>query len=176
MIAASCSTLQIHSDHDPNANFSRYRTYGWATEPGAAIAPDISGVPSELIDQRIRGAVDSQLAAKGLRRASGGESPDLLVTYHLKQRQKAEAAGGAGLGFGYGFGPWFGSAGYPSYSYQQYTEGTLVLDLVDARSKRLAWRGIATDKTEGPEKSDEKISQAIAETLERYPPGPPPSG
>jgi hypothetical protein len=170
-VLAACSTLRVSSDYDPKANFSQYRTYAWPKEH-ASMAVDISGVPSGLIEQRIRSAVDAQLQVKGLRKVKDEERPDLYVYDHVTQRQKLESYGaGFGLGYGYGYGPWgVGGIASPIYNIRQYTEGTLVLDLVNAQNHQLVWRGIASDIVEEPKKSAEKIHHAVAETLKEFPP------
>ena len=166
---AACSSLDVYTDHDPAANFSNYHTYAWLPESSGRAAPDISGMPSDLMEWRIRAAVDSQLGAKGLRKASSEERPDLMISDRVTQKEKVNATEG-GAGFGYGWGPWSGGLSNPSSDIRQYTEGTLVLDFIDAGSKRLVWRGIASDVVEEPGKSAEKINQAVSKTLAKYPP------
>lgn len=171
---AACSTLEVHSDYDPRADFAQYRTYSWAPDAASKPASDISGVPSDLMESRIRAAIESQLGTRGLKQAKGGEKPDLLVRDQFAQSQQVEATGaGYSLGLGYGYGPWYGAFGGPSFpSVRQYTQGTLVIDLIDAETKRLVWRGIASDETAAPDESTEQINEVVAETLQKYPPRP----
>lgn len=170
---AGCSSIDVHTDHDPSADFSQYRTYDWEpVEPGHE-ASDLSGVPNPLLEKRIRSAVEAQLAEKGLRKAGAEAAPDLLVRSRVVQRQRLESTGShVGLGLGFGRGYWgAGVAGYPGgVETRQYTEGTLVLDFIDSRTNHLVWRGIATDTVGPPEDSQEDVSEAVAETLEKYPP------
>lgn len=172
LLLSACSTLEVQSDHDPTADFTKYRTYVWLHDEESRPASDISGVPSDLIEHRIRAAIQAQLGIKGLKPIEKGERPDLLVRAQLVQRQKVEASGiGASLGVGYGYGPWYGAVGGPTFpSVRQYTEGTLVIDLIDAGSRRLVWRGIANDATPEPGKSTEQINKVVSETLQKYPP------
>ncbi|HUP56674.1 MAG TPA: DUF4136 domain-containing protein [Bdellovibrionota bacterium] len=171
-LATACSTLEVHTDHDPRANFSEYKTYAWAPESSSKRAADISGVPSELIERRIRSAVDASLSSKGLKLAETPEKADLLVDDHLTQREQVESSGtSVGVGYGGGYGPWGAGIGFPVGNVRQYTQGTLVIDLIDADTKKLVWRGIASDALETPENSQEQINDAVAETLERFPPG-----
>ncbi|MBC7693574.1 MAG: DUF4136 domain-containing protein [Methylotenera sp.] len=167
-----CSTLDVHSDHDPSADFSKYRTYSWAPTPAGQEPSDSSGVPSGLVEKRIRGAADSLLPAKGLTPAAAGQEGDVVLHDRITQKEKVQSSNvGVGVGLGFGYGPWSGfGAGYPGGSTYQYTQGTVVLDFVEAKSKTLVWRGSATDAASSPEDSPGKIREAVTKILEKYPP------
>jgi hypothetical protein len=56
---------------------------------------------------------------------------------------------------------------------QEYEEGTLVLDFVDADTKGLVWRGVATDALDAhatPEDRGKQIQEAVTKILAKYPP------
>jgi hypothetical protein len=173
---AACSTLSVHADHDPRADFTRYHTYAWSPDSGSKPASDISGLPSDLMENRIRATIEAQLATRGLKPAKAGEKPDLFVRDQLVQRQMLEGSGaGYSVGFGYGYGPWYGAIGGPLYpSVRQFTEGTLVIDLIDVDNHRLVWRGLANDELANLDDSPQQVDQIVTETLRRYP--PPPTG
>jgi hypothetical protein len=72
---------------------------------------------------------------------------------------------------GYGWG-WWGFAGTETYV-DQYEQGTLILDVIDAGSNKLIWRGSAAarvvdDKT--PEERTRRVNEAVEKILERFPP------
>jgi hypothetical protein len=79
--------------------------------------------------------------------------------------------------WGYGYGPYetyygehWGAGGIATYTFE---EGSLVLDFVDTKTKRLIWRGSAKaeiDSVDSPEKSTEIIDKAVKEILKNYPP------
>jgi hypothetical protein len=168
---SACSNLRVKSDFDPQADFSGYKTYSWLPEDHPSAAADSSGVPSDLVEQRIRTSIERQLLTKNLRPAMAGTTPDLYVTDHQIQRERIDTTGsGSGMGLGYGFGSWGGGASSSIYDVRSATEGTLVIDLVDTRSSRLVWRGMATDPVPAPEQSAGRIDQAVAETFKKYPP------
>jgi hypothetical protein len=63
--------------------------------------------------------------------------------------------------------------GYSETYVREYTEGTLVLDLVDGEKGELAWRGTAqaeVTQTQDPEKRQQRIRKAVAEILQQFPP------
>lgn len=168
-LTTGCSTLEVHSDHDPRAAFGSYRTYAWEMASGS-VAADLSGVPSAFMDQRIRESVDEQLARKGLARVEPREHPDVRVSYRSAQRERLRSAGTVGFGMGYGYGSRMGAVGLPAGGVDSYTQGTIVIDIMDARNDALVWRGIASDVVADPDESRLKIREAVAKTFELYPP------
>jgi len=65
---------------------------------------------------------------------------------------------------------WGGFADATTYV-ENYTEGTLIVDLFDTASKKLIWRGSATDVLSGkPEKDEKKVDKGVAKMFEHFPP------
>jgi hypothetical protein len=141
----------VTTDSDPSAPFATYRTYAWT--PGTASAVS-------LTEQRIHAAVTAQLQGRGLTQVDA--NPNVYVATHVTTRQVPQVIAD-------GFGPW-GLGGVTSL--QSYTEGTLVVDLYDANTKKMVWRGVAKSTVSSkPEKNTEKIDKGVAKMFERYPPG-----
>jgi hypothetical protein len=188
LLLAGCSTLDVHTDYDRSVDFSDYHVYRWqdgappfgppAPAAAGAETPDATGVPSPLMERRLRAAVDDQLRARGFRLAQAGQAPDFLVSDHLRYKDRIETTGtGVGLGLGLGFGlgpggysPLGGFAGVPLSSARTRTEATLVLDFTDARTGELIWRGIATDTARPAEENGQQVREAVAAILKEYPP------
>jgi Domain of unknown function (DUF4136) len=76
-----------------------------------------------------------------------------------------------GGGWPYGYGSYSMWAGAPrTYAdVSQYTEGTLILDAVDTRTKRLVFRGTGTAVVGGPESNARKIEEAVAKMVAALP-------
>jgi hypothetical protein len=56
---------------------------------------------------------------------------------------------------------------------QTYDQGTLILDIVDAKKKELVWRGSANgilDPGASPDKKASKVNEAVTKTLADFPP------
>jgi hypothetical protein len=115
--------------------------------------------------QRVGAAVEAGLKAKGYLQAEG--APDFLVATYVGRQSRIQVTD-----WGYGYGPrgaWYGG-GVDVYQYEQ---GSLVLDIVDARTKKLVWRGTATaiiDPGASPEERTKRINEAVAKMLEDFPP------
>jgi hypothetical protein len=159
LLLLACSHAKVQTEFDPKAEYPRYKTWAWiAQQPGPEQAQAIRN-PAVL--GLVRAAVERELAARGLAAASGGE-PDLLVAVHGFARDRIEVTN-------YGYASWHAPPMYAS-DVQVYREGTLILDLVDARTKQLVWRGTATDSVTSTSQVREVVDSAVREMLANYPP------
>lgn len=161
-ILTSCSSVRVNADYDKNINFSQYKTYAFHK----------SGIDkaeiSDLDKKRILRAIDAQMTAKGFTKS---ETPDLLVNIFTKEREKVDVNtyyNGWGYGWSYGWNPYlWGGRTYVSSS----TEGTLFIDLIDAKSKELIWQGIGTGYlSHNTEKKDERANEFVTQILSQFPP------
>jgi hypothetical protein len=134
--------------------------------------PEKAGIDS-LVVQRVKKAVNAELQAKGLMMTS--DNPDFLIAQHLGTKDKVQVRN---LGYDYGprrgywGGDWGGPGGVSTYEYE---EGSLILDFVDAKSKKMIWRGAANAEVQNidtPEKREKLISEAVHEILKKFPPAP----
>lgn len=156
-VLGGCSSASIHADFDSSVDFDSYRTFSWFTEPESGEGYEYSGP----LDERIKSAVDEELKAKGLLKAS--TNTDLFVAYHVAKRERVEVER-------WGYGGWWGTGGGEAYSYD---EGTLVIDVVDATTRKVVWRGTATgflEKDATPEERQERIDEAVRKMFSDYPP------
>lgn len=168
--AAGCSTMKVETEYNPGAPFASYRTYAWITaQPG----PE---QPPPLRDPRIRsmivGAVDREMAKKGMVRVQEGTSPDFLVSVLGFSRSRVEVSSyGYAYPAGFVYGPYGPAAvAMPVAQVTQYTEGTMFLDFVDAKTKQLFWRGTASDTVTSASAIPGTIDEAVRRLLEGYPP------
>jgi hypothetical protein len=161
----SCSTIYgVKYDFDQQVNFADLKTFDWMP------VPEKAGINS-LVVQRVKNAVNAELKAKGLMMTSN--NPDFLIAQHLGKKDKVQVTD-----WGYDYGPhggywggyWGAAGGVSSYNYE---EGSLILDFVDAKSKKMIWRGAAKAEVQNadtPEKSEKLINEAVKEILKKYPP------
>ena len=163
---AACSTVRVTQDYDPEEDFAQFKTYAWLDT-----GESISGSPaleSPLVDERIRAGIDSALGAKGLRKV--GSSPDLLVTYHLSIKDKVRVST---TDHYYRTRGW--TMSIPETQVDHYEEGTVVIDLADAKDQELVWRGIGRGRMRSqpgsPEQQKERAQSVAEEILAGYPPG-----
>src|SRR5262249_41736291 len=126
---------QVKTDYDRGADFSQYKTFSWAQVK----------TQDPLFIDRIKDAVNSALAAKGWTQVETGGDVS-IVAIQMTQNQQTLNTFYDGFGGGWGWRR-FGGGGFgeATTTTDTYKVGTLVLDLFDAKSKQLVWRGSTSD-------------------------------
>lgn len=151
----------VKADYDKRADFSKYKTFAFRKGTDA---------PTPFAQERIVNAISTQLKTRGL---TESETPDLLVYTHVQiSSEKRVDTTGYGYGGYPGWGGWGGGFATTSATVTDIPIGTLVTDVVDAKSNELVWRGIATDTlltNPTPEKSEKRINKAVAKLFTKYP-------
>ena len=151
---APAQKVAVDWDHD--ADFSKYKAYAWmeSKNPGP-----------ELAAKRMIAAIESQLAAKGLRKTHRSDA-DLAVVYNVGAKERVSVQG-----YDYGYGRYRWGGGTVRYDTTRYTDATLVVDLIDAKTHSLVWRGTASDTlSDKPENNEKKIQKAAEKMFKKYPP------
>lgn len=162
LFLASCSSVRVASDFDKNVDFNQYKTF-------AFFKSGIDKVEiSDLDKKRILRAIETEMLAKGY---TLSDTPDLMVSIFTKSHQEVNVNqynSGWGYGWGWGYNPYMygGSA-----SVSRHTEGTLFIDLIDAKKKELVWQGEGQGVlTQNSGDKEARISEFVAKILEQYPP------
>ncbi|WP_428224545.1 DUF4136 domain-containing protein [Flavobacterium sp.] len=157
-ILAGCSSVYVNTDYDKRANFSQYKTFAYLK----------SGIDkaeiSDLDKRRILYALDEALASKGFTKS---ENADILISFFTKERERVDYYNN--WGWNMGWNPWWGGFNYsmPITS----TEGTLIIDVIDAKTKELIWQGKGSGYlTQDVERKDARIKEFVSKILEKYPP------
>ena len=165
-VLASCSSVRVAQDFDKNVDFTNYKTF-------AFFKAGIDKVEiSDLDKKRILRAIEQEMMAKGFTKS---ETPDVLVNIFTKSSEQVNVNNyNSGIGFGYGYGYGFG---YNPWMYggqtsvSTSTEGTLYIDLIDAKKKELIWQGEGTGVlTMNSGDKDKRIQEFVAKILSQYPP------
>ncbi|MDD5218333.1 MAG: DUF4136 domain-containing protein [Candidatus Omnitrophica bacterium] len=173
---SGCALMEVSSDWDSTEDFSKFKTYAWASDKQA-----ITGNPqldNDLLDKRIRSAVDRDLQAKGFQKTPD-PNPDFLVSYKASVEGKLDVTNVPGEVYespwsmpdgtvGLGWDTW-GAASFVT----QYDEGTVLLDVADAKTKKLVWRGSVSavvGQNLTPEEKQQRIDEAIQKVLVKFPP------
>ncbi len=122
-----------------------------------------------------RHPLDQGLAAKGYTKSA---RPDFYIVYHITRSEQVQVSQYTDWGYGGAYSYRYGRGHYslwPNYpiSYAQvtrYTEGTLIVDFVDAKTSTSIWRGTATGTVGNAQSNQRKIEEAIRKMLESIPP------
>lgn len=161
---AAAFAQKVSTDHDSAANFAAFRTYYWMKDA-------VTG--NSLVDQRLHDALDRTLQTKGLQKVPEGQA-DLALGVHVATRERQTLnTFYDSFGPGWGFGGWGGS-GMATTNTSTYVEGTLLVDLFDAKTKKLVWRATAQGTvSDNPEKNAKKINSAAEKMFKKFPPRAP---
>ena len=174
VMMSSCSSIQFTSDMDETIDFNSYKTfmyYGWAQESNQIL--------NQLEQKRIESAFGDEMSKRNLEFVE--EGGDLIVTLFIvtqnKTRTSATTTNTGGYGYGYGgwhgYGPgygWGGGTSHTTYNEYEYTVGTLVIDIYDAKEKRLIYEAVAKGETQdNPKGQEERMKQIAARMMKDYP-------
>jgi hypothetical protein len=161
LFAFGCSTVSVHTDHASGIDFSAYKTFAQAPAPKSA-GPQLPGY-SEITGDHIQAAIAHALEVKGLTKA-GPDDADLIVSFAIDGQARQDLVDDGGM---YGYG----GLGYGDTYTVSYTEGTLTIDLFDAKSKKLVWHAYGQTKIYGSDNADSaKVDGAVADILKKFPP------
>ncbi len=176
LVLVSCeSPIHVAVDVDRSANLVAFESYAWiSAEPLIRQVDGVTQGPriSPIDDQRIRAAVDGQLAAKGWKRLESPDEADLVVSYGLGAQEKTDVyqtpTSGLYYGhYGYGYGGWYGGSIVQT---KQYTKGTLTIEFFVRRTKQAAWVGWASQRlSKSGANRQEVIDKAVAKILTDFP-------
>ena len=167
---AACSTLQVGSDYDRGANFFDYHSFAFMDRNHDR---SDSAVRNPLVAQRVRDDIKAGLMRQGF--TYDPARPDFIVDFTVGFRERTDIqtypqpfTGWYGPGPGFWGGPYWGSG----IDVQQYQEGTLSIDIFDARTHRPVWHGWAKKPLSESElnNSGMPLAEAVDSVLQKFPP------
>jgi hypothetical protein len=164
--------MQVSEDWNPDVDFSAYQSFALLEEEEPRPADQ------QLFAARVVDAIESVMREKGLRMTQS--DPDLLISWDAATEGKMSVSTyGTSYGGGYGRyrrgrGGWGGGVSYSTTSVDEWTEGTLVIEIIDARIEELVFTASAQAKlheNQSPEDRTDSVNRAIAKILDKFPPG-----
>lgn len=161
LMLTSCSTVRVATDYDKKADFNSYHSYAFY-KPGIDKAEI-----SDLDKRRILRGIDENLSQRGMKKS---ENPDLLISIFTKENQRVDIYNN-NFGYGWYWSPyWHG--GYYGTSVSRTPEGTLFIDIIDAKTNNLIWQGMGTADlhTQNVDKREARIKEIVNKILDKYPP------
>jgi len=149
---AGCNGPTVQYDYDARMNYSGYRTFDWTAEPAHAPVPG-GGFDNPIMNERVRRAVETELAAKGFHRDVTAD-PDFLVTYYPAREPGRSQQ--VHLGVGFGMGPLGIGVGGP---------------VGDPHREAMAGIVLEVQGSDDPAQADADVTEAVRSMLKRFPPG-----
>ena len=155
-LAARAQDVSV--DYDKAYDFSKIKTF--SLQVGSA--PD-----NPLQQKRVVAEVEQALTARGWTKAEPAAA-DAAVMLQAATQTKHDLTTMYS-----GYGGWrFGGMGTSQTIVQDYTVGTLVVDIFDGKTKSLLFRGVAKDElSDKPEKNMKKVEKATDKMFKNFPPG-----
>jgi hypothetical protein len=150
---------QVKTDYDRSTDFSQYKTYSW----------EKIQTQDPLWVNRIKEAVNADLAAKGWMSVESGGNV-AIVAMEMTQNHQTLNTYYDGFGGGWRWGGGFGDA---TTTTENYKVGTLVVDLFDANTKKLIFRGSSSDTlSDKSDKNIKNLDKGVQKMFDHFPPGP----
>jgi len=157
-VAGGAWAQDVKVDYDKAANFGAIKTF--SIKLGTAWGNEIS-------QKRVMDEFTQALTEKGWKLAPEGQTDAEVMVHGASQTKHSLNTYYSGMG-GYRWGG-MGTATTTPY---EYTVGTLLVDIFDAKSKSLMWRGIAQDElSDKAEKNIKKLGKASDKMFKDFPPG-----
>jgi hypothetical protein len=157
LFATASFAQQVKTDYDRSADFSQYKTYSWEKVQTA----------DPLWVDRIKEAVNGALTAKGLTPVDSGGDIAIVAIEMTKNQQNLNTFYD-GFGGGWRWGGGFGDA---TTTVDNYKVGTLVVDLFDAKTKKVIWRGSSSDTlSDKSDKNIKNLDKGVQKMFDHFPP------
>jgi Domain of unknown function (DUF4136) len=167
LLVAAPAMAKVEVDFDPNLDFSKFKTYAYIGGVEKLVMLQLN---PQLINDRVHRAVQREMGKKGLREVQANENPDLVVRYWANSQTKLNVAATGNWG---PYGPYLGTYWgflYNTMSASSTREAMLVLDLIDAKNKELAWRLYLVRKILNVEKDWKRADEDFTKGFKSYPP------
>ncbi len=169
---AACNPIAVKTDAGPGLSTASCHTYAFANEH-MANADQPAAYANPLNAERLRVAVQNNLAARGLQPAASPAAADCVVGYALGSRQVFDqyyGGWGAWGGYGWGRGRWGWGGGFYDDPWPQ-NQVRIAVDLFDNHSHQPIWHASATQDTyelSGPN-AEQKINAATTAIFTKFP-------
>lgn len=175
LLVACANQPRVVTDYDAAYNFAGIKTF--SVRDARQDAKD-NVLISPFTFSHVKSSIERELSQRyGLADQS---TSDILVSFHIVIEEKLDPGsydrmygwGYYGRGYRYGYGPsplFLGSTG----SVRVYNQGSLIIDLVDAKTKKPIWRGVSEKRLRSgltPQEQREILSRAVNEILVNFPP------
>lgn len=170
-LIAGCSSVAVQRDYDTSVDFSVLKRYAWLHEK----QPEVGDprVDNDIMDVRVRAAVDARLSSVGLKKVPRQQA-DCLVAYYVDFDRRMNASTVTyGLGTGrytrYGY---YGGVGYRT-DITETDYGILTIDMMNVNNEKTIWRGTGTRSVyqgSDPSRAKAIVDSSVSRILEGFPP------
>lgn len=163
LTVSGCSSVSVFTDYDHAVDFTKYKKYCWCYQ---AVIPGDRLAQLPLVKKRVMNAVDMVMKSKGYTLAEGNDA-DFYTFVHAGLKDKTRVRSAPMF-----YDPYWGPVG-GGIHVDDYTEGTLYIDIIDASTRQMSWRGAGKDIIKNYDDGDQMqiaINNIVAKILSKFPP------
>jgi hypothetical protein len=145
---------QVSVNYNHSQSFTQFHTYAWGSN-------NANQIQNSILAQVAMQDIDAALQGKGLQKVAENANPDLIVTANggMKEQTSYSAWGMRGIGGGMG-----------GITPEQNVIGTMIVDLYDAKSQSLVWRGMAQNSlNNNGNKNQQMVQKAVTKMFNQWP-------
>ena len=154
LISTIVAGQQVSVNYNHSQDFTQYHTYAWGSE-------NQNKIQNSILAQVAEQDINNAMQAKGLQMVQESQNPDLILTANggLKQQTSYSAWGMRGIGGGMG-----------GITPEQNVIGTMIIDLYDAKTQSLIWRGLAQGTlNNNGSKNQQLVQKALQKMFKQWP-------
>jgi hypothetical protein len=183
-LAGCASGIQVRTALSPDASLRGLHTFRVLSTPKPTIAGAVSSTNDPMLVNSISNrALRTDLAREfaGLGYVASDSNPDFCVAYYASTKQQLDVShwdygytwqprwwSGWGRRWGRGWGPDWGMQTAPIVT--KYTEGTLIVDVIDPKTKDLLWRGQGiAPVSENEQAYEQNLKKAVEAVVDKFP-------
>jgi Domain of unknown function (DUF4136) len=145
---------QVSVNYDHSASFAQYHTYAWGSN-------NTNQIRNSILAQVAQQDINTAMQGKGLQMVQESQNPDLVLTANGGMRQQTSYSAWGMRGIGGGMG---------GITPEQNVEATMIVDLYDAKTQSLVWRGIAQNTlNNNGNKNQEMVEKAVQKMFKQWP-------
>ena len=165
MLPALAAAQDVKIDFDKAYDFSTVKTYSMKLGTGWG---------NDLAQRRVMTEFDESIAEKGWKKVAEGQANIQVVLHGATDTKRNASTFYSGMGgYGYGYGGFGGGMGTASTVVHEYKVGMLIVDMFDAKTKNLVFRGTAEDElSDNPDKNKKRLEKASQKMFKNFPPAP----
>lgn len=168
--------IEVHTVVSPDAGLGYRRTFRVLPAPRHRVPEPLWSnhpmIENSIVNRALRGNLVQGFERRGY--VVDDSNPDFVVAYYASARDKLEVSH---WDYGYQWRPrWWRGWGRDWYgpAVTRYTEGTVIIDVLEANTKELLWRGQGVAVVLGDEQQYlAELAETVTAILQRFPPAQP---
>ena len=158
MLVCIVSTMavgqQVSVNYNHDASFAQYHTYAWGSN-------NKNQIQNSILAQVAQQDINTAMQGKGLQMVQESQNPDLILVANGGEREQTSYSAWGMRGIGGGMG---------GISPEQNVEATMIVNLYDAKTQSLIWRGIAQNTlNNNGNKNQEMVQKAVEKMFKQWP-------